>query len=220
MPPIHTGQQEEDRQQAPGPLLPEYICHKVVRAVRIADLEVLSATDGEGDTEPAAVITPADRIFAPFTVSKEYCAKHKPHAGGYFVLYNDGYQSFSPAKAFEDGYKQRDAVNPAPMRPAGWQEDIVTRPHELFRYTSLNEQGVSACTTIALAFTAILGVLERQCYPGREFSLTKTHLEEACMFAKKAVSRDPRYTIHEGGTGIAGAIPMGAEERTKQQRAG
>lgn len=31
-------------------------------------------------------------------------AKHKPVAGGYFVVYEDGYESFSPAKAFEEGY--------------------------------------------------------------------------------------------------------------------
>lgn len=27
-----------------------------------------------------------------------------PAAGGYYVVYEDGYQSYSPAKAFEDGY--------------------------------------------------------------------------------------------------------------------
>ena len=31
--------------------------------------------------------------------------KHKPHAGGYYVVYDDGYKSFSPAKAFEEGYR-------------------------------------------------------------------------------------------------------------------
>jgi hypothetical protein len=27
-----------------------------------------------------------------------------PQPGGYFVVYKDGYKSFSPAKAFEEGY--------------------------------------------------------------------------------------------------------------------
>lgn len=39
-----------------------------------------------------------------FGVSKEYREKHKPQVGGYWVRYMDGYESFSPAEAFEDGY--------------------------------------------------------------------------------------------------------------------
>jgi len=30
--------------------------------------------------------------------------KHKPEVGGYYVVYADGYKSFSPAQAFEEGY--------------------------------------------------------------------------------------------------------------------
>ncbi len=37
-------------------------------------------------------------------VSQEWLDKHKPEIGGYFVVYEDGYQSYSPAKAFEEGY--------------------------------------------------------------------------------------------------------------------
>jgi len=39
-----------------------------------------------------------------FRVSAEYLAKHKPTSGGYYVVYKDGYESFSPAQAFEEGY--------------------------------------------------------------------------------------------------------------------
>lgn len=51
------------------------------------------------------VITPEDSRFAPFKVSGDYQQKHAPQAGGYFVVYKDGYKSFSPAKAFEEGYE-------------------------------------------------------------------------------------------------------------------
>jgi len=37
-------------------------------------------------------------------VSHEWIAKHEPKAGGYFVRYKDGYESWSPAGAFEEGY--------------------------------------------------------------------------------------------------------------------
>jgi hypothetical protein len=38
------------------------------------------------------------------TVAEDFFAKHNPQVGGYLVIYADGYMSFSPAKAFEDGY--------------------------------------------------------------------------------------------------------------------
>lgn len=34
----------------------------------------------------------------------EYMNKHQPQIGGYYVKYADGYESFSPAEAFESGY--------------------------------------------------------------------------------------------------------------------
>jgi hypothetical protein len=37
-------------------------------------------------------------------VGDDYYTKHEPHIGGYFVRYDNGYQSFSPADVFEDGY--------------------------------------------------------------------------------------------------------------------
>jgi hypothetical protein len=37
-------------------------------------------------------------------VSVKWMEKNNPQAGGYFVRYEDGYESFSPAAAFESGY--------------------------------------------------------------------------------------------------------------------
>jgi len=51
-----------------------------------------------------AEIVPADEGFAPFPVDAKYMRKHKPQVGGYFVVYKDGYKSYSPAQAFEEGY--------------------------------------------------------------------------------------------------------------------
>jgi hypothetical protein len=50
------------------------------------------------------VITPEDESYAPFEVSAEYVMRHKPQVGGYYVVYPDGYKSWSPAEAFESGY--------------------------------------------------------------------------------------------------------------------
>lgn len=52
------------------------------------------------------MITPVEEGYAPFRVEFDYMHKHKPEAGGYYVQYEDGYKSFSPAQAFEEGYKK------------------------------------------------------------------------------------------------------------------
>ena len=77
--------------------LPKYNCHKQVWALKIKKIKALENGD---DYE----ITPEDEGYAPFHVGGEYIAKHKPMEGGYYVVYMDGYKSYSPAKAFESGY--------------------------------------------------------------------------------------------------------------------
>lgn len=76
--------------------MPLYRCHKEVWALRLSGVGPLIYEDG------SAFLYPFDE--APFKVSAEYMEKHKPHAGGFYVVYKDGYESFSPAEAFEDGY--------------------------------------------------------------------------------------------------------------------
>lgn len=80
--------------------MPQYQCHKKVWALKIAKIEY-SADDATID---GARITPAEIGCAPFEVDWHYVDKHKPQVGGYFVVYSDGYKSYSPAKAFEEGY--------------------------------------------------------------------------------------------------------------------
>jgi len=40
------------------------------------------------------------------TVSLEYQQKHNAFAHGYYVRYEDGYESWSPAETFESGYSE------------------------------------------------------------------------------------------------------------------
>jgi hypothetical protein len=76
--------------------MPKYSCHKQVWALKIKMIGI--APDGSG------LITPEDGRYAAFEVSAEYMKKHTPVYGGYYVAYEDGYKSFSPAAAFEAGY--------------------------------------------------------------------------------------------------------------------
>lgn len=76
--------------------MPKYRSHKEVQALKI--LAISTNPDG------SATITPAEDGYDPFEVSAAYITKHQPEPGGYFVQYADNYVSFSPAKAFEEGY--------------------------------------------------------------------------------------------------------------------
>ena len=80
-----------------GQLLPKYRSHKEVWALKIAALD-LYKVDG------SARITPVEDGYEPFKVNRDYVLKHNPQAGGYYVVYEDGYKSWSPAEAFEGGY--------------------------------------------------------------------------------------------------------------------
>lgn len=75
--------------------MPKYESHKKVHALKIAEIDA---------TEGGAFITPEEEGYAQFRVSDEYLLKHKPKVGGYYVVYADGYKSWSPAEAFEEGY--------------------------------------------------------------------------------------------------------------------
>jgi hypothetical protein len=84
--------------------MPKYKSHKEVWALKIKsihrdydDLVASKENDGSG------IITPEDEGYEPFRVDKDYLQKHDPVNGGYFVVYEDGYKSFSPADAFEKG---------------------------------------------------------------------------------------------------------------------
>lgn len=81
--------------------LPLYQCHKQVRACKIE--RVHHAVD-EDLAEVRCWLTPENPEIMPIAVGKDYYQKHQPKAGGYYLLYADGYESFSPAGAFEAGY--------------------------------------------------------------------------------------------------------------------
>lgn len=64
----------------------------------------------------------------------------------------------------------------------------VPKKHPEFAVHRLNQEGMEKATSIAFGFDLLLGGLEAVCMPGRELSICKTKLEEACFFAKKAMA--------------------------------
>lgn len=89
--------------------MPQYKCYKEVWALKIEKIQphdraYLEVVDPNQELDGGATITPSDEGFTPFKVDRAYMQKHNPQAGGYYVVYKDGYRSFSPSEAFESGY--------------------------------------------------------------------------------------------------------------------
>ena len=88
---------EESMGQAMGEM-PKYKCYKEVHALKIAGISLPQNENGDSQ------LSFADEGFAPILMSRDWMDKHNPEVGGYYVVYKDGYKSFSPAQAFEEGY--------------------------------------------------------------------------------------------------------------------
>ncbi len=77
--------------------MPCYKCHKEVWALKIS--RVVENSNGGVDLS-----FESEDGFVPVRMDADWFGKHNPVEGGYYVVYKDGYKSFSLAEAFEDGY--------------------------------------------------------------------------------------------------------------------
>lgn len=75
--------------------MPRYQSHKKVWALKIKETHQL---------ENEYALHFEHQSYAPRIVERAWFSRHEPKAGGYFVVYDDGYESYSPAEAFEGGY--------------------------------------------------------------------------------------------------------------------
>ena len=80
--------------------MPRYKSHKLVWALRINAIEF--------NQDGSAKIAPAEAGYAAFTTKPGFSGRFKGDEAdlGYYVVYADGYQSWSPTAAFEDGYSR------------------------------------------------------------------------------------------------------------------
>lgn len=78
--------------------MPKYKCTKIVHALKIKAIDIPGS---EG-----AFITPDEEGFTIFQTDLEWRERFKGSEAdlGYYVVYEGGYASWSPTKAFVDGY--------------------------------------------------------------------------------------------------------------------
>ncbi len=71
----------------------------------------------------------------------------------------------------------------------------------LFQVHRLNKGGLEKAEELAGLFDDLLKGMERiNLRDGRELALARTHLEEACFFAKKALASNPAHQdLSDGG---------------------
>lgn len=102
--------------------MPRYVSHKQVWALKIKAIEPFGA-DGM-----FARLHFEDPRYAPIAVDADWYYGRKPEAGGYYVVYQDGYKSYSPAKVFEEGYTPQNAAHAVQAAPQAGEERPVA-PH-------------------------------------------------------------------------------------------
>ncbi len=86
--------------------IPTYVCHKHVQAFKIdlIELDEDVAKRENRETSHGAYLL-GEGLHGPVvTVDIAFMRRCNPKVGGYYVRYDDGYESYSPAKAFEEGY--------------------------------------------------------------------------------------------------------------------
>lgn len=71
--------------------MPRYVSHKKVWALEI-------------DTVDGHTLSFRDRGYAATRIPGEAFSRYSPVPGDFYVVYADGYKSFSPRKAFLEGY--------------------------------------------------------------------------------------------------------------------
>src|SRR5258708_884763 len=94
--------------------LPQWKCHKVVRAAPIRTVYRAEVTNEMEDTSiearPWVIYLDSgpnpNGFHSPIYVKPETFSRYVPQPGDYFVVYDDGYESVSPRKAFQEGYSQ------------------------------------------------------------------------------------------------------------------
>lgn len=129
------------------PVLPQYLCHKRIRAAKICSIDPVDYSN----SIRLSLELPGDR--RDYVVKdQEWINRFRPIKGGYYVQYEDGYTSFSPAAAFEEGYSLIPEPRPISVKELETlMQDANQTANLIVRATSLDE----ALDVLSVAMTGV-----------------------------------------------------------------
>ena len=118
--------------------LPLYQSFKKVRAAKIDGIDTHRSPKGGAVLILASPPVDLGQVKNSVAVDADYLVRcPKLAVGGYFVTYEDGYTSYSPAEAFESGYCLADESPAKLSEPVDYPNTIETVP-ERRRLTALH----------------------------------------------------------------------------------
>lgn len=165
--------------------MPRYQSHKQVWALKISVLEIHQ--DG------SATISPADHGYSTFNTKPGWAQRF--NAGddpGYYVQYADGFASWSPSKAFEEGYTREESPKQHQGLPVAG-------------YKPQNSHAVSMVNANKLVEEQILRLIEIMAKDDdikvdqRWLAIGRTQIEQAFMAINRAVFKPGRVALPEDG---------------------
>jgi hypothetical protein len=86
--------------------MPRYKCHKEVWALQVKSVSLPPLLQNEEWDGKQLQLVFEDSRYAPIFVDSPMFSRYSPKQGDYYVVYSDGYKSFSPKQAFEEGYSK------------------------------------------------------------------------------------------------------------------
>lgn len=127
--------------QKPASEAPRYRSFKIVRALKILHVSEI-------------MCWPAEPGFAPIDLEPGWFTKHQPAPGGYYVMYEDGYASYSPAHPFETGYV---AIIDGEGEGAPAEDTPVLNDNSAELRTEMIERIARACHEVNRAYCQSIG---------------------------------------------------------------
>lgn len=110
--------------------LPFYTNHRLRQAFKIDDRfrQKSQTNDSYGFKYSLVGYGEDGQTLYSVTVDQSYIDKHNPQVGGYFIRYEDGYESFCPAESFESGNSLVDSDDTPDDAPADTTVEVVEAP--------------------------------------------------------------------------------------------
>jgi hypothetical protein len=91
---MHPAEDDDHVDLQVGTEMPRYVSHKKVWALEIDSADPVTCK-----------LSFRDKGYAAIKTDAEMWSRYKPVPGDFYVQYDDGYKSFSPRKAFLEGYR-------------------------------------------------------------------------------------------------------------------